>query len=278
MADDQVVDLQDDTLAGYLGGTVGRAAKFMHAPLLAPSNPKKLLSTIDKREAQRILAEMKEKYPDELAQTKVQLGGHDMGEVFRRTWNDTRQLPGFRHLDAVTSPLIGLATSLGRADHYNPTTDTVTVYSDSPGILRHELGHAVDHNAKLKMLGGGLGGSVAKEVYDRLPMTPIGELPGYALWPEAQATGNALSTIKNPEEQEEAWDILAPAYGTYAGGAAVALRRLGMMNNWWGGPVGRKGLLTDLGLFYGSMLAGHGAAGLRNWLARRKRERETAEE
>ncbi len=38
----------------------------------------------------------------------------------------------------------GLLGKLYRADHYNPFTRTVHVYSDVPAIARHELGHAED--------------------------------------------------------------------------------------------------------------------------------------
>lgn len=271
MADEQVVDLRDNTVAGYLAANGGRVNAAIGSVLLSPKDPKKLQTVLSVSEARRILAEMKEKYPEALANTKVQLGGHDVPEVFKRTWNNKNLLPGFRHLDALGTSVESVLAGLTRSDHYHPWTDTVTIYSNSPGILRHELGHAVDFNNK-RLLADGVEGRIAARAYPEILSRLRGLIPGSVLWPEGKATQYALATTKDPKEMEEARSILYPAFGTYVGGSLAALRRLGMATGKWGGPTGLSGLLTDLGLFGGSVLAGHGLAAWKN-----RKSREAAE-
>jgi hypothetical protein len=90
-------------------------------------------------------------------------------------------------------------------DHFNPYTNTISLYSDDIAIALHEAAHAKDFaRRKHKGLHAGL--------Y---------LLPGAALYYEAVATSDALSYLESRcefEQQKDAYQTLHPAYGTYVGG------------------------------------------------------------
>lgn len=112
-------------------------------------------------------------------------------------------------------------------DHYNPYTDTMHLYSDVPAIALHEAGHAKDF-ARRKWKG---------------TYAAVYILPGVPLYHESIATGDALAfaqTYTSPAEQKEAYNVLYPAYGTYAGSA------LGTVVPSYSTP-----------LYYGAVVGGH---------------------
>lgn len=89
-------------------------------------------------------------------------------------------------------------------DHYNAFTNTINLYSDVPAVAVHEGGHAKDFARR-----------TWKGTY-----AVIYGLPGAPLWYEAIATNDAISYFHNEgtlEEEQEAYRILYPAYGTYVG-------------------------------------------------------------
>lgn len=90
-------------------------------------------------------------------------------------------------------------------DNYNPYSDTINIYSDHEAVAIHEGGHAKDFAAR-----------TYKGTYATLYM-----LPFFALYPEAIASGDAISYMKEcgtAEEEKRAFCILYPAYFTYIGG------------------------------------------------------------
>lgn len=112
-------------------------------------------------------------------------------------------------------------------DHYNPYTDTIHLYSDVPAIALHEAGHAKDF-ARRKWKGTYAAAYI---------------LPGVPLYHESLATGDALAygqVYTSLDEQKEAYNVLYPAYGTYAGSA------LGTVVPAYSTP-----------LYYGAVVGGH---------------------
>lgn len=90
-------------------------------------------------------------------------------------------------------------------DYYNPFTNTINLYTDVPAVAIHEGGHAKDF-ARRTWKGTYAAGYV---------------LPGAPLWYEAVATNDALGylhTEGSVEEEQDAYRILYPAYGTYISG------------------------------------------------------------
>jgi len=95
---------------------------------------------------------------------------------------------------------------IGTGDHYNPCTNTIHLYSGHKSIALHEAGHAKDFAPQ-----------DSKAIYALL----YALLPGFSLYVEAQATGDAIGyDIAHGLWQDEKADykILYPAYGTYIGG------------------------------------------------------------
>lgn len=264
----EVIDHTDESgLTNLLASTVGRVKALGTGVMLRPTDPLSLQRRIDPKEIEKLVSEFQAKYPGALDKTKVRIGGSDIKDEVHRAWNNEKRLPIIRHLQALGAGAAALAASANRADHYSPLTDTVTLYSSDPSIAAHELGHAVDLNNALKSKSL-LGRMYARaEITDplvfRIPLVPS----ALALNREYNASRNAIDVLRDrgPEAEDAAWSILAPAYGTYAGGGALALNHLlgnrivGGRIPYWAYPVG-------------GAVAGHGVAKLRNYLARKKRE------
>jgi hypothetical protein len=89
-------------------------------------------------------------------------------------------------------------------DRYDPTTNTVYLYSDHPAILLHEAGHA--HNSSTQPHKG--------------TYAFLYQLAGIQLFEEYHASERAIFffTATGDRHQEfGAYKILYPAYGTYLG-------------------------------------------------------------
>lgn len=89
-------------------------------------------------------------------------------------------------------------------DYYNPFTHQVNVYSDLPSVALHELGHAKDF-AERRYRGS----------YALFRIVPFADL-----YQEYQATDKAFQHVrkeKMTKTEIEAYKVLYPAYGTYAG-------------------------------------------------------------
>jgi hypothetical protein len=111
-------------------------------------------------------------------------------------------LPGTLMFDVLLPGRV-LAGLLG-GDSYNPYTDSVALYSDLPGIALHEAGHANDVNSRR-----------FKGTYAAARIIPF-----VALYQEYEATDEAIRhLIESGDQPQElaAYNVLYPAYGTYAG-------------------------------------------------------------
>lgn len=95
-------------------------------------------------------------------------------------------------------------------DHYNPWSDTVHLFSGHPGIVLHELGHALDFRRRA---WPGL-----------YALTRL--VPGLALYQEYLASRYAIEFLRRHgrlDEELDALRVLYPAYSTYVFGALVEL-------------------------------------------------------
>ena len=91
-------------------------------------------------------------------------------------------------------------------DHFNPFTNTIHLYSNVPALALHEAGHSKDYARR-----------TWKGTYAAIYLLPFAPLSQ-----EAIATNDALSYVaanRDLEAQQEAYEILYPAYGTYVGNA-----------------------------------------------------------
>ncbi|MBI2112066.1 hypothetical protein HYT52_00835 [Candidatus Woesearchaeota archaeon] len=137
----------------------------------------------------------------------VRAGHVNITEDLHRLFSDERvqdiSLLGRVFLGIPTTIFGGLTAKLTRADHYNPFTRTVHVYSDHPGIARHELGHAKDFQR-----------SIVPSIYALSnSLIPI------MLYQEMRASYYAYKSL--PEGQKGKAAILIPAFSTYIAAAAV---------------------------------------------------------
>ena len=145
---------------------------------------------------------------NELDTVKVRLNQYAPRDEWRRLVANKSVGWGWRY-SLGTLSWLGETIVPGRligGDHYNPFTNTVNVYSDVPAIAIHEAGHAKDF-ARRRYKG------TYAAVY-LLPVVP--------LWHEAIATNDVLSYLRaegDPSDEQAAYRVLYPAYGTYAGNA-----------------------------------------------------------
>lgn len=147
---------------------------------------------------------------------KVRVNQYAPGGEWRRLVQN-REMPGFFKYTAGVIATAYYTILPGRffaglfgGDEYNPYTNTINLYSDSPAIALHEAAHAKDFAAKSR----GFRGWYA--VMGILPLVP--------LWHEAEATGDAIGyTIEKQKTatEKESYQVLYPAYSTYIAGEGL---------------------------------------------------------
>ncbi|MDO4573646.1 MAG: hypothetical protein Q4D98_00365 [Planctomycetia bacterium] len=96
-----------------------------------------------------IVEQMEKAHPDELKDVQINLGGTNLRRDLMRIMTNKRLgLLGFPlALLSLPGRVIGSTVgNINRSDHYDPITNSVNLYSDSPAVLTHELGHAIDEN------------------------------------------------------------------------------------------------------------------------------------
>lgn len=172
------------------------------------------------------------KDPD-LAGTAVHLGERPFTELKRGLTNPKTSILSKLLYGGLIGPAQVLASlmSTSRADQYNPFTDTVTVSTPDPAILRHELGHAQDftrsENPGARGLMPVLEQILARASQGAIPGLPV---PGSTMYIEYRANRNAINKLlkekikkkriekKDEEELDYTNRILGGSYGSYSGG------------------------------------------------------------
>jgi hypothetical protein len=193
---------------------VGRPRKIIDGIGWVVGIPSKLMFWNRKVENHSVSAETQlvlDEYlkANSLNDVKVRVNQYRPGDDWRRLTRNTSVAWPWRYTFGAVS-LLGETILPGRVfggDHYNPFTATIHLYSDLPSIALHEAAHAKDFSNRRYP------GSYAA-IYV-LPLVP--------LWHERIATNDVLSYVQykgDPALRREAYHILYPAYGTYAGSAA----------------------------------------------------------
>lgn len=147
---------------------------------------------------------------NDLPDVKVRINQYDPGGEWDRLTKNSRVGAGWRYTFGTVSWL-GYTVFPGRiwgGDNFNPYTNTINVYSDHPAIALHEGGHAKDF-AQARYPGTYAAAYV-------LPVVP--------LYHEAMATNDVLAyerSFGSLAEEQDAYRILHPAYGSYAGSAVA---------------------------------------------------------
>lgn len=193
----------------------------------------------------------------ELQDHQVYLGGPDTIRDVQRIINNPRTSVLGKTLGIASYPAMWLNLNLRRSNAYSPLTNSTYLYANSPAILSHELGHAIDFNSWrmpqyndkenkmwtwLKRQGVGL----ARDAH-----TLSNIIPGFTLYNEARAnllSAQALrkSLKRNPkflnQVLRERQRVLPAGYGSYVGG--TFLGPAGALPGLAGGKL--LGLLEDL--------------------------------
>ena len=145
---------------------------------------------------------------NELSTVKVRLNQYRPLDDWKRLAANKSVGAGWRYTFGAII-VLGETVFPGRvfgSDHYNPYTNTIHLYSNVPALALHEAGHSIDY-AQRKWKG-----TYAAAYF--LPLVPLAQ--------EAIATNDALGYVMTNgdlEAQQEAYEILYPAYGTYVGNA-----------------------------------------------------------
>ena len=155
---------------------------------------------------------------NELSTVKVRLNQYHPRDDWHRLVANKSVGAGWRYTVGAVSVAVEaiLPGRLFGGDHYNPFTDTIHLYSGSPEIALHEAGHAKDF-ARRKWKGTYAAARI-------LPIVPLIQ--------EAIATSDALGYLEATQTvsaQQEAYEILYPAYGTYVGAEIKALGPFGVI-------------------------------------------------
>ena len=163
---------------------------------------------------------------NELSSVKVRLNQYRPGDDWKRLAANKAVAPGWRYTVGALS-ILGETVFPGRvfgADHYNPYSNTIHLYSNAPAIALHEAGHAKDY-AYRKWKG--------TYAFSRvLPVLPLVQ--------EAIATSDALSYMKahhGLKAQQEGYELLYPAYGSYIGSEMTRFLPAGQLVGLLGGHV-----------------------------------------
>lgn len=142
-----------------------------------------------------------------LRRVKVRLNQYAPLDEWKRLVRNPSVAPGWRYT-LGTLAVAGYTVFPGRlvgGDHYNPFTNTISLYSDHPAIALHEAAHAKDF-ARRRFKGTWAAAYL---------------LPVVGLKHEAIATSDTLTYLAETEQtglQQAAYQILYPAYGSHVAG------------------------------------------------------------
>jgi hypothetical protein len=187
--------------------------------------------------------------PQALSNHQVYLGGPRFFREIKRTMTNPRTSVAGKAIGTASLPLSYLATALTRGNAYNPFSDSTYLYGNNPAALSHELGHALDFNAKkvpeyepgknklltwLRRQGTGL----QRDLY-----SVAGKIPLVSLLHEANANQRSERALRKAlgdkpnklnEILHDRQKVLPAGYGSYAG------KMLGGPNGALAGLVGGK--------------------------------------
>lgn len=157
-----------------------------------------------------------------LCDVKVRLNQYSPGGEWGRLVRNREMPMGWRWTLGMLSVTMytilpeRLLAGLVGGDHYNPYTNTISLYSDRRAIAIHEAGHSKDFAERRNRHWKG-----AYAAIRLLPLVP--------LWQEGVASTEAISWERahgSGGDERRAYRSLYPAYATYVGGE---------IGRWYGG-------------------------------------------
>lgn len=150
----------------------------------------------------------------DLTHTKIRLNQYAPHKDLKRLITNRQVAWPYRIFPGLLTTLLTDVVLPGRlfpwGDYYNPWTDTIHLFSDRPAIGLHELGHAYDFSQQ-----------PYKGTYGLARLIPL-----VVLHQEWLATDEAISYLVETGDRRnelQAYKILYPAFGSYAGGYLIPL-------------------------------------------------------
>lgn len=175
-------------------------------------------------------------HDNELSTVKVRLNQYRPLDDWGRLRANKAVGAGWRYTFGAFT-VLGETVLPGRvfgSDHYNPYTNTIHLYSNVPALAIHEAGHSKDY-AQRKWKG---------------TYAAFYGLPFVRLYQEVIATNDALGYVmetRDLDAQQDAYEILYPAYGTYVGSAISGPIPHGYFVGLVGGHIAGRWKSWDLG-------------------------------
>lgn len=247
----EVADAREN-LSGIAASTLGRVNPntLIGAAALAPTAPIRHLRGLTAAQARHITEAAQEDFGDDLGGVKVRVGGGDVIDDLKRVATSKDLYLPEKAIGVLGTLTTAPGAALGRADHFNPYSNTIQTYSGDPAVLAHELGHAADFNRfqreskgkgslyrnsrQLSSMAGRAAAGLSGAAKATLGAAGAAAAQPMTLLTEARATDNALKGqalrkamaaqygTDEAGATEQARNILVPAYGSYLGGAAGA--------------------------------------------------------
>lgn len=143
----------------------------------------------------------------QIKDTKIRINQFAPIGEFKRLTTNRKIKWWWRVFPGIPITALSLTGRIFGGDNYNPYTDTINIYSNLAPVALHEMGHAVDTAEKVEE------GWADYYTVGRI-LTPV------TLNQEYTATEKAIQYLdkkNDPKEENEAYGVLYPAYGTYLG-------------------------------------------------------------
>jgi len=191
---------------------------------------------IDKTTEAEIAAYLED---NELSTVKVRLNQYRPLDDWKRLHANKSVGAGWRYTFGAFA-VLGETVFPGRifgSDHFNPYSNTIHLYSNVPALAFHEAGHSKDYAQR----------------YWKGTYAASYSLPFVPLYQEAIATNDALSYVmstRDLQSQQEAYEILYPAYGTYVGNSISGVVPAGYFVGLIGGHIAGQWKSRELATFY----------------------------
>lgn len=183
--------------------TVGRLGAPLTSLITGSMDPMRL-GSLDPKEVQKLVDKHKSKLDHDDFELKVNLGASRPWDNLKRIWKNPRTSTLSKLLSTAVHPQVEIMSALNRSDHYNPFAHSISLYSPSKEILRHELGHAEDFKNR---------------EYPGAYAAAYSMLPFFKLYPEALASRyaavNAAADGVSEEDMKKLNRMMGGAYGTY---------------------------------------------------------------
>lgn len=195
-----------------LADSVGRVKGLPMALFLGQEKAHHHLQSFTKDELEAEIAHLKK--DPRLQGTLIRLNHSDPVDTIKRLIKNKNVSAFNKTLGTLAAFPNAYITAATRMNHYNPTTDTVELYSKMPEIAHHELGHARDMKGSPAT---GLAHSIENLALPSLGFSGAGPISQYA---ETRANEEAEKGYKGDikEFRRRLW----PGRGTYWSSALAA--------------------------------------------------------